>query len=518
MNSLSVLSAYNLSPYAFKKFDNGTVPFAEACRKAAALPECKKLLILTSSSQKNIIASFLKEIDFLTAKYEVKEIDGFTAHTIFTEAAKSVQADSAVSNVFFLQADTPFIDLKLACDLFNRHIEYKAEYSFVDGYPAGLAPEIVNAGLCKILAKVSEEDKSEACKTFLFDTVKKNINNYDIETIIAPYDLRYLRLQFAADCKRNFLLCKAFTDINSENYAELIEQRSEKLFTLPAYYGIEIIAESPLHSIYKPEQQPGKAPMDKKSFFSLVEKIAAFSDDAVISLSILGEPALYPNIEEIIEKILSYPKLSVLIETSGLYWKNGSAEKIAQAVKKAPHRENRMEPLYWIVDIDAVSSSMYAKVHRLPDDEANAKLKQAVTFTDNIHKMFPSSVWAQTIRMNENEAELEPFYRFWKELGVNVIIQKFDTFCKVLDDKQVADLSPFERRPCWHLKRDMYILSDGTVPLCKEDIFCKNVLGNAFSDSFDTIRQKALIAYKEHLNCKYGGLCEFCDEYYTFNF
>ena len=132
--------------------------------------------------------------------------------------------------------------------------------------------------------------------------------------------------------------------------------------------------------------------------------------------------------------------------------------------------------------------------------------------------MFPSSVWAQTIRMNENEAELEPFYRFWKELGVNVIIQKFDTFCKVLDDKQVADLSPFERRPCWHLKRDMYILSDGTVPLCKEDIFCKNVLGNAFSDSFDTIRQKALIAYKEHLNCKYGGLCEFCDEYYTFNF
>ncbi len=518
MKSLAVLSAYNLSEYAFKKFDNGTVPFAEACRKAAALPGCKKLLILTTQTEKSGIESFLKEANCAEAEYAVRDLSECTAHAVFSEAAECAARDSEISNVFFLQADTPFIDLKLARELFDRHTEYRAEYSFTDGYPAGLAPEVVNAGLCSILSKVSEEDRAEAGKTFLFDTVKKEINNYDIETVIAPHDLRYLRLNFAADCKRNFLLCGRFTDIDSENYAELISLRGEMLFTLPAYYGIEVMPNHPLQSIYKPVQKAGKPPMDKDAFFSLIEKIVDFSQDAVISLSVLGEPVLYPHLEAVTEKILSYPKLSVLIETSGLCAENGLAEKIAAIVKKAPPRENRMEAVYWIVNIDAVSSPMYAKVHGLSEEEAAAKLKQAVTFTDAAHKLFPSAVWAQIIRMNENEAETEPFYRFWKDLGINVIIQKFDTFCKTLDDKRVADLSPFERRPCWHIKRDMYILNDGTVPLCREDIFCKHVLGNAFSDSLEALREKAFAVYKEHLNCKYGGLCEFCDEYYTFNF
>ena len=305
MKSLAVLSAYNLSEYAFKKFDNGTVPFAEACHKAAALPGCKKLLILTTQTEKPGIESFLKEANCAETEYAVRALSECTAHAVFSEAAKCAARDSEISNVFFLQADTPFIDLKLARELFDRHTEYRAEYSFTDGYPAGLAPEVVNAGLCSILSKVSEEDRTEAGRTFLFDTVKKEINNYDIETVIAPHDLRYLRLNFAADCKRNFLLCGRFTDIDSENYAELISLRGEMLFTLPAYYGIEVMPDHPLQSIYKPVQKAGKPPMDKDAFFSLIEKIADFSQDAVISLSVLGEPVLYPHLEAVTEKILT---------------------------------------------------------------------------------------------------------------------------------------------------------------------------------------------------------------------
>ena len=148
----------------------------------------------------------------------------------------------------------------------------------------------------------------------------------------------------------------------------------------------------------------------------------------------------------------------------------------------------------------------------------NNKLKQALTFTDSLKKVFPDAVWAQIMRIKENEIEVEPFYRFWKNLGVNVIIQKYDTFCKLLEDKRVADLSPFNRHPCWHLKRDMYILADGSVPLCKEDVKRNNILGNAFSDSLDSIRKKTFEVYKKHLECRYGDLCGACDEYYTYNF
>ena len=59
--------------------------------------------------------------------------------------------------------------------------------------------------------------------------------------------------------------------------------------------------------------------MDKAALFSLIEKIAEYSDDAVISLSVFGEPSMYQDCLSVIEKILSFPKLSVLIETCGLY-------------------------------------------------------------------------------------------------------------------------------------------------------------------------------------------------------
>ena len=523
MKSFAVLSAYDISEYSFKKLESGIIPFEASFRAAAAFPDCKKIIILTSASCEASIVSILKNIktEELKIEWKAKVLEKISPKAVFSEAAKEAEAESSgFENVFFLNGDEPFIDLNATEKLFKQHLEYRAEYSFADGYPEGLIPEILTSGLCPILAKLSENETSFE-RSFIFDTIKKEINSYDIETMIAPFDLRHLRLRFAADSKRNALLCSRFTGINAENYAELIEEKKAELFTLPAYYGIEINSSYPLKSIYKPNEVLGlaeKKEMDKAALFSLIEKIAEYSDDAVISLSVFGEPSMYQDCLSVIEKILSFPKLSVLIETCGLYWPSSFIERLEKIIASAPKRKNKMLPVYWIVCIDAVSSGMYAKVHGLSEDEANIKLKQALTFTDSLKKVFPDAVWAQIMRIKENEIEVEPFYRFWKNLDVNVIIQKYDTFCKLLEDKRVADLSPFNRHPCWHLKRDMYILTDGSVPLCKEDVKRNNILGNAFSDSLDSIRKKAFEAYKKHLECKYGDLCGACDEYYTYNF
>ncbi|UTC63678.1 spiro-SPASM protein [Treponema sp. OMZ 788] len=521
MKSFAVLSAYDISEYSFKNLESGIIPFEASFRAAAALPDCKKILVLTSCSCEEPINSILKNIksEELKIDWKVSVLEKISPQAVFEEAAKEAES-SGFENVFFLHGDEPFIDLNAAEKLFKQHMEYRAEYSFADGYPEGLLPEILTSGLCPILAKLSENETSFE-RSFIFDTIKKEINSYDIETMIAPFDLRHLRLRFAADSKRNALLCSRFEGINAENYAELINKKQEELFTLPAYYSLEINSSYPLKSIYKPNEillSEEKNEMDKTALFSLIEKIAEYSDDAVISLSVFGEPSLYSDTLSVIEKILSFPKLSVLIETCGLYWPSSFIENVEKIIASAPKRKNKMLPVYWIVCIDAVSSGMYAKVHCLCEDEANIKLKQALTFTDSLKKVFPDAVWAQIMRMKENEVEVEPFYRFWKNLGVNVIIQKYDTFCKLLEDKRVADLSPFNRHPCWHLKRDLYVLTDGSVPLCKEDVKRKNILGNAFSDSLDSIRKKASEVYRQHLECKYGDLCGYCDEYYTYNF
>jgi len=137
---------------------------------------------------------------------------------------------------------------------------------------------------------------------------------------------------------------------------------------------------------------------------------------------------------------------------------------------------------------------------------------------ESLCSRFPDSVWPQMIRMKDNEEELELFYRSWKEKLSRVIIQKHDHFCSTIQDRRVADLSPLVRRPCWHLGRDMSILIDGTVPLCREDLYAARSLGNALTDELEHIWNNGAPVYEQHLCGNYEGMCGACDEFYTFNF
>jgi spiro-SPASM protein len=135
----------------------------------------------------------------------------------------------------------------------------------------------------------------------------------------------------------------------------------------------------------------------------------------------------------------------------------------------------------------------------------------------------------QAVRVKGEEDDTEKFYRHWKDLkfnDANIIIQKYDDFCGSLEKKQASDISPVIRQPCWHIMRDMPVLIDGTVPLCREDLALlkepggKNgiVIGNVFSDSLESIWQNTEKYYREQCEKKYSGICANCDEYYTFNF
>ncbi|MEJ5190251.1 MAG: SPASM domain-containing protein, partial [Breznakiellaceae bacterium] len=83
---------------------------------------------------------------------------------------------------------------------------------------------------------------------------------------------------------------------------------------------------------------------------------------------------------------------------------------------------------------------------------------------------------------------------------------------------KVTDLSPLHRFPCWHLKRDLTVLLDGSVPLCREDLKREHVLGNLFHQPIEEIWERMGKVYLDHTQEKYPALCERCDEYYTYNF
>ena len=270
--------------------------------------------------------------------------------------------------------------------------------------------------------------------------------------------------------------------------------------------------------------------MEADKFESLLEKIISFSGDAVIDLSLWGEFSLHPQKMELIKIVLSRPELSLIIETSGIGWKNEELEHSAElaAESSSVRRKNGYAqknecvllnappPLSWIVSLDAADPARYKEIRGAGFAEANDCAKKLLS-------LFPQDAYVQAVRVSGAEEDIERFYRSWKEVApstTNIIIQKYDDFCGALPKKQASDISPVTRRPCWHLMRDMPVLIDGTVPLCREQIAANDgiVLGNAFAEPLGQIWERGQRHYAEQAGSQYNSLCAGCDEYYTYNF
>lgn len=460
---------------------------------------------------------------------------------------KELCASENAETALFSFIDLPFLNKKLSQTIIDSHINYKSEYTFADGYPYGFAPEALNAGTIGILAELSKTAQKSlgdkpVTRDAIYNLIKTDINSFDVETVIADSDWRLLRLAFHCGTKDNFLqskaLCNAVANEDFDDVEKLSATASKNpacLKTVPGFYNLQIADKVSFDSIYLPyikayEQKNGKSPLeapaseimsfDKCS--QLIEKIAAFSENAVIGLSVWGEPLNNPDFIKIVEKILSYPGLSVFFETDGLLVTPELCQSLAKVVAAAPERTHQWQKIMIAVVLDAVTEDTYQKIHKNSPAGAFQTAVNAVSLFQNA---LTDMVYPQFVRMNDNEAELEAFYRYWNEKanpsGGNLIIQKYDDFAGLLPPCKPADLSPLERDPCWHLRRDLTILSTGEVPQCRACLLCAShgpSLGNAFTQPLEEIWQKNNELLEKHINKNYSEKCEKCDEWYTFNF
>jgi spiro-SPASM protein len=496
MKNAAVINGIDLRPPALRQLIDDRTSFQRALDFTRSLPDIGEAVVL------------------LTQPREMPE--GFRAivRQDWTVADLLGQMESAAGehgDLFYFHADCPFMDAGLAGAMHANHRRYWADYTFADGYPAGLTPEILTRETVGRLRGMAGDGSGQPRRDSIFSLIKKDINSFDIETEISPIDMRLLRLSLTADTERNFLLLSRIVERggrDARSICALLNEKPELHRTLPAFFPVQIVERCPQACAYCPYPAVAGNVMEKTGFmpvedFSrLVKKIAGFCGDAVIDISLWGEPALHPRALEIISAALNEPGIELVIETSGVGWQPGMLSRVKAASARQPQ---------WIVSLDASTEETYRGLRGQGFAEARRT-------ADELLGLFPARTWVQAVRMKENEEDLEAFYKSWKARTENVIIQKYDTCAGTLPDRRVADLSPLKRFPCWHLKRDMAVLTDGTVPLCREDLRGAIRLGNALEEPLDLIWTRGEEAHRAHLSGAYPGMCAGCDEYYTYNF
>jgi spiro-SPASM protein len=533
MNALAVLFGGSLNEAAYEKAFGGKNALTRAVERAAAFPGVSKIILLAGED-------FDPSSAFQTplpASFEVLKASGWTKQSLLeTLASRGAGFDLS----YYGWADCPLLDPALAGAVAERHLRYAAEYSYADGWPYGFAPEILSPPTAGILARINHGEAGPVERDTLFHVIQRDINAFDIETEISPADLRNLRLSLQADSRRNLLLLTRLISAGLEDAGgaeKIIRERPELLRTLPRFYALQVAGPCPQSCGFCPYSRLGAKPglpvterkdfMEAAAFEGLLERISAFSGDAVIDLSLWGELSLHPQRIALIEMVLSRRNLSLVVETSGVGWKPGDFEALAAlaAARKAADARaggalfQSPGPLSWIVSLDAADPRRYGEIR-------GPGLSEAAAAARTLLGLFPGDAYVQAVRERGFEDDIEQFYRTWKEAppqgGAKVIIQKYDYFCGFLPEKRASDLSPVKRQPCWHLMRDMNIQIDGRVPLCREDLSVfdeqKGALGNALEEPLESVWERGEGLYREQCAGLYPGICAGCDEYYTFNF
>ena len=423
--------------------------------------------------------------------------------------------------VLWLEGDEPFIRPDLITRLVELHRDYHADYTFADGFPQGLAPEVIHPRILPTLRKFAEknalnnptieEKKNIPLRSPWFDLISQDINAFDIETELSPVDLRAERLSFRADSPRQRLLLERWLDEAQgplQPFLEALRDNPLKRRTLPATLQLQVTNGvrqvplwSPLHHFF-PQALSSRDFLEEGKFREWVSQALDWAGDLTLMPSFWGEPSLHPQIKELFLWALTQNNLRLVIETSGLGWRENDLADLAQAAK------GRLD---WIVELDSQNSQTYLRIRGEGFEEAQA-------FTQKILQGFSGHVWPQTVRMNETEEETEGFYRYWKEQAGQAIILKYNSYGGKLPKRKPADLSPWRRLPCWHLQRDLAVFMDGTVVPCRDAWKQNLILGNLHTDSWQSIWEASGRLLQEHAQENYPEVCRNCDEYYTFFF
>lgn len=438
-----------------------------------------------------------------------KELDFLYAVTDKLPPSKSGDSDFDETFFAYFTGISPLVSLELTDILLKRHIRYLAQYSYSENLPKGIVPYFVSREFVSTLP--------DTVATTAHDYLMKNLNNYDVEIFFQEPDLRQYRLDFSLSDSRSLKSTEFFLQKNSKiEYKEILETiinnpNGFRLF--PSYIEMEIYRGCESSCSFCPRQFISNEKDGSYLSLSFFEKFLkdladTFPYPVTICFGGMGEPFLHPEIKSIVNLVLNYPHLKELIIETALY------KNITEEIKSLSSIGNNFQKLSLIINLTTLNESKYKSIYQ-NKTSVKSILDQITLLTDTMPK---SNLHVQMIKMKEVEEEIESYFTHFEKIGINVVLQKYNTFAGLMPEKRVSDLTPIKRDFCWHLARDLYINSDANVSICRQDL--DNHIGNLNNDTIFTIWEKGMQSFSESIkgnHNKTNAPCLSCDEWYTFN-
>jgi spiro-SPASM protein len=408
-----------------------------------------------------------------------------------------------------IYADALFLDNNVINEMFDVHSKYLAEFTYSENLPAGLACEIYSAELIKALPDSDQKSLP------LSQVIKSNINQFDVELYYKAPDIRDKRLLFRASDPREKRIMESLLKVcgsypTYESLKSLIEANSEALYCGPSYVEIELTGECGIETIYSWRKgiKNERGTMEMSSLDKILSGMREINLPYTVCLGGAGDPLLYPSFFAVLDKLTADQNVStIIIETDGINAGHDFAEYISAKKDKK---------IIVIIEMNGYNSETYKAVHGKDEFE---KVSANIMGLKNALGDNSSNLYLQIMKIKETEPIIDAYYDFWEDRKVQIILQKQNVYLDLIEDRRYYDLTPLDRTPCWHLQRDLFIMADGSVGFCKQDIngdySAWNIGKQSIQEIWESKKELFIADYKGKVSSCPD--CKKCDEWYTFN-
>lgn len=412
-------------------------------------------------------------------------------------------------------ADGPFYSVHENRRLWDLMLQYDNDWGFGENHPPGVVFDIIRREALPVMENLRAKGAVKPSRSFFQDILLQDVNLFDLENLYSESVLRPMRLSLYPDSLqdgenlatlKSLLNGRAYNrDVAWADLAKTILANRNRFRTRPKYVELEVSTDCGQACVICPRTlaPPAVRHMAVEDACRLVSDLCAFAPRPVIGLTGMGDAATHPRFLELLQGLLNLPVESVVVETSGVEW----TPELADGVLALAGGER----LTLIFSVDAVDPELHRKLR-----PGRRDLDAFLPVIENLLLRRPAGTWVQLVKTLETVDHMLPFHRYFEKFTRNILIQKYNPYRGVLPERRIHPATPFETIDCWHLKRELVVRVDGTVPVCKQDLGNAHVLGNVLTDGWETVWKNGQSHFEKHVAG--WDFCRNCDEHYTYNF